>query len=249
MVAKKIVSVLFFGICLCSSRLPGQNTYPDSLLVKAFQTDELLPLLIDSALKNSPMVKRMENSILLAGEGLELNKKSIYNALSLNSSYNYGTNFSAVNNPNGGNVNNFTSTQSGFYNLGIGLQLPLTHIISRKNLIKSGEAQVKIATAEKDNAAQFVKQEVIRLYQECKLNMRLLVIGGNNRESAKVSYQMAQREFIQGQSTVDQESRVMDIYNKSVIEYETYVNHFQTSYLQLESYIGIKLSSFLKLVK
>ncbi len=232
-----------------SVTLQAQGVSADSLLSKALQTDELLPMLIDSAIKYSPVVRRMANSINYADESLQLNKKSIYSSLSLNSSYNYGTNYSAVNNSAGSSINNFTTGQTGFYNMGVGIQLPLTQIVSRKNLIRSAEAQVRIATADKDNAALYVKQEVIRLYQEFKLSHKLVMIGGKNKQSAQINYAMAERDFTQGQSSVDQEARVMDIYNKSVIEYETYVNRFQTAYMQLESYTGTTLSTLLKLVK
>ena len=249
----KRYSFLFLGIAfliLCQvNPLRAQDLSADSLLTKALQTDELLPMLIDSAIKYSPVVRRMANSINYADESLQLNKKSIYSSLSLNSSYNYGTNYSAVNNSAGTALNNFTTNQTGFYNMGIGIQLPLTQIVSRKNLIRSAEAQVRIATADKDNASLYVKQEVIRLYQEFKLAHKLVMVSGKNKQSAQINYAMAERDFTQGQSSVDQEARVMDIYNKSVIEYETYVNRFQTAYMQLESYTGTNLSSLLKLVK
>jgi outer membrane protein TolC len=217
--------------------------------MRIIDSDILLPKLVDSAIKYSPVVKRMAGTMEYAGENLVINKKNIYSSLSLNSSYNYGTNYSAINNSSGSNINNFTSSQSGFYNLGIGLQLPITQIVSRKNIIKAAEAQVKIAVADKDNAILYIKQEVIRLYQEFKLDYKLLLVSGKNKESAKVNYSMAEREFNQGQSSVDQETRVMDIYNKSVIEYETYLNRFQTAYLQLESYTGTRISQLIKQVK
>jgi len=221
----------------------------DSLLAKAFVTDQLLPLLVDSAIKYSPVVKRMSNSINYAEESLNLNKKSIYNSLSLNSSYNYGTNFSAINNNLGNTLNNFTTAQTGFYNMGVSIQLPLTQIVSRKNTIRAAEAQVRITLADKENSILYVKQEVIRLYQELKLYHRLLIISGKNKQSAQINFSMAEKDFIEGQSTVEQESRVMDIYNKSVIEYETYVNRFQTAYMQLESYTNTNISILIKQVK
>lgn len=229
--------------------LMAQTVPSDSLLARAFETDQLLPMMVDSAIKYSPVIKRMNNSIVYAEESLNLNKKSIYSSLSLNSSYNYGTNYSAVNNSLGTSLNNFTTSQTGFYNMGVSIQLPLTQIVSRKNTLRAAEAQVKITQADKENSVLYVKQEVIRMYQELKLTHKLLIISGKNKQSAQVNFSMAEKDFIQGQSTVEQESRVMDIYNKSVIEFETYVNRFQTAYMQLESYIGTSLSTLLKQVK
>ncbi len=246
-------NLVLSSVLLCAALFPGkamaQVPSLDSMLTRSFEMDLLLPLLIDSAIKNSPIVQRTASNIDYATEGLQLNKKSIYNSLSLNSSYNYGTNYSAINNSTGTALNNFTTSQSGFYNLGVGIQLPLTQIVSRKNLIRSGEAQVRMASADKNNAILFVKQEVIRLYQELKLSHRLLQIGVKNKQSAQINFAMAEKEFLQGQSSIEQEARILDIYNKSVIEYETYMNRFQTAYMQLESYTGTNISTLLKQVK
>lgn len=245
--------LLLICVLLWAAIIPGkmraQSTSLDSLLTKSFETDQLLPMLVDSAIKYSPIVKRMASNINYATEGLQINKKSIYNSLSLNSSYNYGTNYSAINNSTGTALNNFTTSQSGFYNLGVGIQLPLTQILSRKNIIRAGEAQVQMASSDKDNAVLFVKQEVIRLYQELKLAHKLLIIGGKNKQSAQINFAMAEKEFQQGQSSIEQEARILDIYNKSVIEFETYINRFQTAYMQIESYTGTNLSTLLKQVK
>lgn len=240
---------LFYIIQIRNPLIAQSAVSSDSLLAKALETDHLLPLLVDSAIKYSPVVKRMNNSINYAEESLNLNKKSIYNSLSLNSSYNYGTNYSAVNNNLGIPLNNFTTAQTGFYNMGVSVQLPLTQIVSRKNTIRAAEAQVRITLADKENSILYVEQEVIRLYQELKLYHKLLIISGKNKLSAQVNFSMAEKDFIEGQSTVEQESRVMDIYNKSVIEYETYLNRFQTAYMQLETYTNTSISILIKQVK
>ncbi len=242
---KFIFSFIIIGL-LGTRQIKAQMPVLDSTFNRVLDADILLPKLIDSAIKYSPMVKRTFGSISVADENLSINKKNIYSGLALNSSYNYGTNYSAINNNTGVPINNFTISKSGFYNIGLGLQLPLTSIISRKHLIKSAEAQIVIAGADKDNAILYVKQEVIRLYQEFKLSYKLLLISGKNKEATKVNFSMAEKEFNQGQITVEEESRVMDIYNKSVIEYETYVNRFQTAFMQLESFAGTGIASLIK---
>jgi hypothetical protein len=49
---------------------------------------------------------------------------------------------------------------------------------------------------------------------------------------------MAEKDFLNGQINIEQASVVLGVYNKSVVEYETYVNKFQNSYLQLEAFTG-----------
>ena len=56
----------------------AQITSADATLAKAFATDELLPFLIDAALKNSGEVKKFDKSIQLADANRRINKNSIY---------------------------------------------------------------------------------------------------------------------------------------------------------------------------
>lgn len=235
---------------LLKSPAHAQVASVDSLLTKAFVTDELLPILIDSATRYSPELRRIRYSEAYANANLQISKKAIYNAVSLVSSYNYGTNYSAVNNPNViTGANNFTSAQTGYYNLGIVVQVPLTSILNRKNSIKAGQSLVNMAASEQEDVALFVKGEVIKLYQDFKLSHKLMVISGKNRQAAQVNNAMAEKDFVNGQLTVEPLSRIMDIYHKSLLEFETYAGKFQLSYMQLESYTGTNLSTLIKQVK
>ena len=129
-----------------------------------------------------------------------------------------------VNNPN-----RFSTNQSGFYNIGVGLQLSLVNMINRKHLIKQTQSQIDIVLNEKEGAALFVKQRVIEYYQELKLAHKLVLLSSNIKQSAQLNYKMAERDFLQGQISVDQNSRVLDIVNKSKIEYETVSDQFNAT--------------------
>ena len=105
----RMLLYLLLLVVFTNTKSSAQVPSTDSLLSKALQTDQLLPMLIDSAIKYSPVVRRMANSVNFADENLQMNKKNIYSSLSLISSYNYGTNYSAVNNATGSSLNNFTT--------------------------------------------------------------------------------------------------------------------------------------------
>ncbi len=243
-------TIIFSWALLFNSATQAQSVSVDSLLVRALATDQLLPMLIDSAIKYSPEVRRIGSTEDYAAANLRINKNIIYSAVSMVSSYNYGTNISALTNP-GSTVggNNFTTSQNSFYNVGIGLQLPVTHLINRKSIIKAGQSQVSMATAEKDQAALIIRQEVIRLYQDFKLSQKLVTISSRNKQGAQINNSMAEKDFLNGQISIDQVSRVLDIYNKSTIEFETNVNRFQMMYMQLEAYTNTNLSTLIMQVK
>ena len=71
-----LLPVMVFFITTAKAQLPTA----DSLLIRAMETDELLPMLIDSAVKNSPFIRRMTNSVAYASENLEMNKKNIFSS-------------------------------------------------------------------------------------------------------------------------------------------------------------------------
>ncbi|MFZ4056696.1 MAG: TolC family protein [Ferruginibacter sp.] len=240
-------TVFFLLFLLISVVSNAQNNATNDPLEKLLASDVLLNPLIDSAIKNSPEIRRVAGSEAFATANMQISKKAIFSAVSLLSSYNYGTNFTSVANQTGNN--NLTTAQTGFYNLGVGIQLPLSQLLNRKNLIKAGQSQIEMANAEKSGVALMVKQEVIRLYQAFKLAHHLMSINNNNKQASKVNYTLAEKEFLNGQLTVDQLSRVQELYNKSVIEFETSVNTFQTTYMQLEAYTGIKLSPLINQFK
>jgi hypothetical protein len=60
---------------------------------------------------------------------------------------------------------------------------------------------------------------------------------------------MAEKEFLQGQVTVEGMARILDIYTKSKVEYETFLNRFQTSIMQLDAYTGVSFSTLLNQLK
>jgi len=235
---------------LVNFSVKAQTPTIDSLLEKALISDELLPILIDSAVKYSAEFRKSGSSVTYARASLGVSKKAIFGGVSIGSSYNYGTNFSAVNNPSSTTAgNNFTTAQTGFYNIGLGVQLPVTAILNRKNIIKEGQSLLDAAIADQENTALLIKQKVIGMYQEFKLLKRMLVLNTKAMQSAQLNNTLAEKDFLNGQITVDQYSTVQDKLNKSIIDLETYINKFQTSYMQLEAFTGTNLSTLIRVVK
>lgn len=239
-----------FCLVLTKFNIEAQSVTVDSLLKKALKTDELLPILINAAIKFSPQTKIDGSTVSYATENVQIAKKAIFNAVYILSNYNYGNNYSSLSTQaiNTGNYN-FTTSQTAFYNLGIGVQLPITQIISRRNYISAGKALVNAAMAEREKTALVVKQIVITMYQEFKLNHKLMDISVKNKQTFQVNNAMAEKDFLNGEITVDQVSKVLETYNLAIISYETYVNKFQTSYMMLEAFTGTNLSKLIMNLK
>lgn len=249
MLQKTLQRILSVGIILCATMQGSAQIMPtDSALLKIFESDVLLPQLIDSALKSSGEIKRIDNSILVWKETTQINKKNILSGISLLSSYNYGTAGDLTTGKDNTGTNPYTAfrTNKGDrYNIGVNVQMPLSFILGRKNLIRVSDLQSKMAEGERDNALLYVKSEVIRLYQEMKLAEKLVLLSGKGKQTSYVNYSLSQKSFVQGNSDLDQLSRLHDIYSKASAEFETNVNRFQTSYLQLQEFAGIRLSNLI----
>ena len=238
-----VLAILTFGMRSNAQVIPS-----DSALLKILDSDVLLPMIMDSAVLNSGELRRISNGILVWKETAESNKKNIWSGISLLSSYNYGTAADLTVGKDNTSINqssSFRSNKGDRYNFGINVQVPITFFLARKNLIHVSELQAKMAEGEKDNAKLYIKGEVIRMYQEMKLAQKLVLISSKGKQTAYVNYSLAEKEFIQGNGSLDQLSRLHDIYSKACSQFESDVNRFQTNYLQLQEYAGIKLSNLI----
>ena len=129
------------------------------------------------------------------------------------------------------------------------MQIPLTALIGRKNQIHVSELQSKMSEGERDNAKLYIKGEVIRMYQEMKLAQKLLLISAKSKQTAFVNYSLAEKTFIRGNGDLDQLSRLHDIFSKASAQFETDINRFQTNYLQVQEYAGVKLANLILQLK
>ncbi len=249
---KKMFRIIVFSIIGMSTlEANAQTVSTDILMAKALESEDFLVLLIESAIQFSPQTKKGLAAVEVANANLKVSKNAIYSGISASSSYNYGTNYSAVNNPTGviPGANSFTTSQTGFYNVGIGVQLPLISVLNRKHIIKAGQAQINSALAEQENVNLTIKQEVIGRFQALKLAKKILMLNSNSLQAAQSNYVIAEKQFAQNQNSIDQFSAVLEAYNKSKIEYETSLNTFQTIFMQLEAFVGVNLSTLLQQIK
>jgi len=250
---KILLKATLFTTLLCAGPASNAQVIPgDSAFMKIVQSDILLPMLIDSAIKYSGLVNRAGNNIALWKESENIDKKSILNSISLVSSYFYGTTGDLTIAKESGassQFTNFRSSKSDRYNVGINLQLPLGTLLARKSVMRTSQLQAAMAADEKQNSILYVKQEVIRYYQEMKLSQKLLGTTSNGKEVAFLNYSMAEKQFLTAGLELEQLSRLHDIYTKAAIEYEMYLNRFQTSYLQLQTYTNTSLSALIAKVQ
>lgn len=222
----------------------AQNLPSDSTLARILQTDVLLPLLVDSAIKNSPDVDRSKTNIQVYEQNLQAARKSVLNFVSLGSSYGYGTsgNLALEKDPSGtGQLSNFSATKTSRYYMGIGVQVPLGTFLSRKQQRRTAELQIDVAETEQRGIERAIRQEVIKLYQDFKLAHALLLTTGKMKQSAYLNLSIAQKDFTGGQIGVEQMTKYQNDYHQTTMAFDTQLNRFQTSLLTLEASTGVQL--------
>lgn len=244
----------FFLFLILSFRLAAnaQGFPSDSALTRIFESDVLLPLLVDSAMKNSAELKRMGKNVAQFEQSMQMQKKSLFNNIMFNSSYGYGNvgSLAYVKDPTGvsqlTNDNSLTTTR---YNLGVSVQLPLGSFLTRKNVTRTLELQIGMAEDEKEAATLVIRQQVIQAYQKLKLAHALLTTSGKMYQTSKLSVGMTQKNFVDGQISVDQYAKMQNEFNQTQMEYETKKNDFQTAFLMLETLGGVQLTKMISRLK
>ncbi len=244
--------ILFLvGLCFLCRAGQSQTLPSDSTLARVLQSDVLLSLLIDSAVKNSAEIRHARNNVAVMEQNMQSAKKSILNSVNLSSSYGYGNSgiLSMEKDPTGNPLASLNTVRTSRYNIGVSVLLPLGGFLSRKNAVRTAELQIQMAEDEKENAALFVKQQVIKYYQDLKLAHALLMTTARMKQNAFLSANMAHKSFQDGQTPLDQYTKTQNEYNQTAMEYEMQVNKFQTGFLILEAYTGVQLARLIGRIK
>lgn len=247
---RKILS--FILILLLHVVVKAQSLPADSALESVLKGDRLLLMLIDSAVANSPEIKRNAKGVELYEQNLQVSRRSLLNSLFLTSNYGYGNvgNLTMEKDQSGVNpLAYYSNLRSSRYNIGVAVQLPLGSLLSRKHTNRSAEIQIQMAEEEKANTSLFVKQETIKLYQQLKLAHALLLTSAKMKQTMFMSVSMAEKNFMSNQLPLEQFSKLQNDYHQTVLDYDTQLNKFQTSFLILEAYTGVKLARLINQVK
>jgi outer membrane protein TolC len=244
----------FYLFILLLLHLTGisQDIPSDSTLARLLKTDRLLPFLIDSAVQNSADLKRMGKNINLYEQNLQTSKKTIFNSILLNTMYGYGNTGNIALEKDPSVVYPYvqsSNVRTSRFNMGVTVQLPLGNFLSRKNTTRAAELQIDMAEQEKDALALSVRQQVIKMYQELKLAHALLLTAGKMQQTNSVSLSMSKKLFTDGQVSLEQYAKIQNDYHQSVMLYETQLSRFQTAFLMLEEFSGIRLTKLIATVR
>jgi len=117
-----------------------------------------LEILIDSALKRSPLLHAQNIQVEITKRKLRITQQSWLGSFAVGSSYYYGRGNNLNLTDGSSQANTLTATTTANYSVGASFTLPLTTLISRKNKVRIDKLNLEI---EKDKALE-IENEIRR---------------------------------------------------------------------------------------
>lgn len=227
----KIRTVAFFGFLALQTALAQQVDYNKIILPSNVRSDDFGEKLVQLAWQNLPSNAVLQTNREIAQMRSTLANWSWLNQISLR-----------------GNLNEFSvdpeSSPTGvnlFPRYNIGVTIPLGIFISEP-------LEARIAKKQSLNAVQQINQQklsirklVLVAYQNYLMYEEILKVKNDLLEDEYANMLAVEQKFQKGEITIDQYKSVTRAYNLEVEEKIKANNQLQTSKLELEMLIGVKL--------
>ena len=217
-----------------------------SLNIMNLDIEKLLPPLnkiIDTALKINPNVRFRDLQIGISKSSLKSKKLEWTRNIGIQADARYGTfdNFSS-NLSTTSSSSTMIATRNNQLNYGVGasLRLPIFEYLDRKNQNNQARLTIDQAVSMAEAQRMELRQSIIKQYNDLILKQKLLKLKAKYIETARINYEMLEKQFQNGQIPVSEYSRVADTVVRSEIEFETAKIDLVTSYLVFEEVVGIK---------
>ncbi len=216
---------------------PWQSVFFDS-------PGKALPLLTAAAIRHSQELKAMEFDKALSQQNIKLAKKAILNSVALNANYNYGNLASiALNNPD--NRSQFTTFSSARYSAGASFSMPIGQVVSRGNLVKKEQLNYQRDEALRQERENQLRQQIITLYQNVLLARKVFTLQQEAYVNMRTNYQLAEKQFRQGQSTLQELSGANGQLTGVAVAQESAHSQYDTAFMLLEEVVGEKISTLM----
>jgi outer membrane protein TolC len=197
-----------------------------------------LSTLIDSAYNNSPLLQSQELKLSQKEILTKIEKKMWMKSLSFNSNYSRGTNNSQI---DGIVIPTYTQTSSNWYNTGLSLNISLSTILNRKNVISISKINYTIEENKLEEAKRSLRKIILELYTLVLMNEKILKIRNNAVIISRMNFSYAELEYKNNSISLADYSRIHEGNIKSNILYEESKRDYLLSISILEETVGIKL--------
>lgn len=239
--------ILIIVITLIIFRLSASAQVGKELDLINDNIESLLPPLetiIDSAIANNPYVKFRDLQIRINEYKLKADRKLWTRNLGIQTDARFGTfdNFSL--NTSEGQTPYLIATRSNQFNYGVGayLKLPLFDLVNRKNQIRSTKAEIEQAQSYSQVQRNEVRLMVLKQYNDLIVKQKVLKIKSKYAETSKLNMVMVEKEFTNGSTSVNEYSRITQIYFAAESDFESSRMDLLNAYMILEEIVGIRFN-------
>lgn len=251
MIAKKIrFLILLIPVLLLVSKVSGQILANDESKLFNPLTDDItkrLPnvrVLIDSAVANSPSVRYEELKADYYYYEQLSQERYWMEHFSFNLDLNWGvwnfydTQRSSISAPFWIDLNSLRDNFAiGFY-----IRFPLATIVDRRNRIAKQKKWQELSFVQREINRQFVVRQTIEAYDMMIQWQNYIRIYNDYRKFTMIQMQMAQNQFLNGEISTAEYTRLKEIQTRGDIEYQQAIAEFSKNYRILEILTGINFN-------
>lgn len=136
----------------------------------------------------------------------------------------------------------FWNTQSfrGNYAFAFYIRMPLITLIDRKNRINKQKKWIELSLTQKEINRRFLSERVIDIYNDLENFQNQIRIYNDYQAFTMMQMQMAQNEFLNGEITTAEYTRLKEIQTRGAIEYIKVIAEFNKNYYALEIITGMR---------
>jgi len=252
-----MVAAIFLMAFLSTMLLPGytkasKTNGNDSIApINPFLDDitmRIPPLedLIDSAIVHSPLLLSQDADIAVWKYKIKTARREwmqnlYFDALAQSDYWDAATNTILNNDPIPTNIKSYQDNLRILASVSI--RLPMDDLWDRRNRIKTVTKEVEKSMAIKSNLILEIRKSIILLYNTLIVNQRKLKISNVNVISNALQKDLAEKEFLNGQSSLYEVARINEMYRRAVYDYEDARIEFYNAYMLLQEITGIKFNT------
>lgn len=243
--------ILVIGL-LVSLQLQAQKPEPiDSAVLFDPIVDDItsrLPsveALIDSAISNSPYLKVRDDEIKINRYNLKNEKALILDNLTGGANISYGYNDVYSENSSSGfaDISASLALSEAFrYQVSAGVKISVYDLTQRGNNIRKAKRVIEQSINNRNILLYEIRKDVMIQYNNLLLQQKLLKIWNDNYQTAQMQVQMAEIQFINGKTDLEQMSRLTDRMVRAQAQFETQKTAFLNAYRTLEHTTGMKFN-------
>ena len=239
----KLILVLFlFNLSVFAQTTAKTDSLNNVLTYESYLIPDLNEC-IESALKNSPLLKANDRQIEIILEDIKIRKKSWLEYLIIDANTRYGlfnqlTLTQETSNPD---VAVQSAKEQFNYFAGITLRIPFSYFSSNKNEQKKLSISIKEAELKKEELKNEINKLVITEYFKLKRLQELLGVHLNNLQTAQIDYLKSKNDLKSGMLGMTEFAASHTAYAKAVDAFVSTKNDYYSQYYILNILIGTNI--------